>query len=226
VTKPSHSEYESRLQVLRSTTGLVPHVLERASVEKGEGRDFWYCPYKPERTASFHVVDNGRKFCCFGCGEKGDAIDLVQHLWRVNFGTALHMLWKGLKHKSWSEAQVQRELARKRKTEEEHGRALCSRLKYIAYTNGALLRRRKSQGEPAGVDIENALEWVDHYDDRIQDTDGAPPPGAYLGLVRACRVLSRSMWWALPIIRRLRRGHSVRSQSSATTEPPDILDAF
>lgn len=38
-------------------------------------KGFCLCPFHDERSPSFHLYDDGKRFKCFGCGEAGDAID-------------------------------------------------------------------------------------------------------------------------------------------------------
>lgn len=48
------------------------------------------CPFHNESTPSF-TVDNGL-FCCFGCGEGGDAIRFIERTKGINFGAAVRQL--------------------------------------------------------------------------------------------------------------------------------------
>ncbi len=41
------------------------------------------CPFHEERSPSFNLNPQTSKFCCFGCGAKGDLFDLVGHVWGV-----------------------------------------------------------------------------------------------------------------------------------------------
>ena len=49
------------------------------------------CPFHDEKTPSFVVFPDNR-FKCFGCGERGDAIDFVQKLYGLSFPDALKHL--------------------------------------------------------------------------------------------------------------------------------------
>lgn len=49
------------------------------------------CPFHNEKTASFHVNSNNT-YKCFGCGEFGDVINLVQKLYNYSFVEAVRML--------------------------------------------------------------------------------------------------------------------------------------
>ena len=35
------------------------------------------CPFHSEKTPSFTIYGNGRRFMCFGCGAEGDVFDFV-----------------------------------------------------------------------------------------------------------------------------------------------------
>lgn len=50
------------------------------------------CPLHQEKTPSFFVDDSKGVFICFGCGEGGDVLDLVQKAEKVDFLTALRDL--------------------------------------------------------------------------------------------------------------------------------------
>lgn len=50
------------------------------------------CPLHPDRTPSFTIYDEGRRFHCFGCGATGDVLDFVQRAWSVTLPEAARML--------------------------------------------------------------------------------------------------------------------------------------
>lgn len=50
------------------------------------------CPLHPDRTPSFTIYDEGRRFHCFGCGATGDVLDFVQRAYRVTLREAARML--------------------------------------------------------------------------------------------------------------------------------------
>lgn len=54
----------------------VADVLRSAGFEEPNRRGFVSCPLHAERSASFHVVGDGRGWRCFGCGAKGGVLDL------------------------------------------------------------------------------------------------------------------------------------------------------
>ena len=57
------------------------HVTVRAAMEQAgivfNRNNMCKCPFHQDKTASMKVKPNDKKYYCFGCGEKGDAIDFV-----------------------------------------------------------------------------------------------------------------------------------------------------
>lgn len=92
---------ESRVDVaaLRRSVYL-PEVVESFGVKLTKrGRDWWgCCPFHAEKSPSFSVFRRSSgewSYCCFGCGEKGDAIKFVQSLSGVGFVEACKRLSGG-----------------------------------------------------------------------------------------------------------------------------------
>lgn len=54
------------------------------------------CPFHNERSPSFTVFGDDRRFCCFGCGRSGDVLDFVQEAYRVRLFEAIDMLDSGV----------------------------------------------------------------------------------------------------------------------------------
>jgi len=86
----------------RAAGERIVSLAERGGVEwaKGKARpaagDYWACcPFHAEKTASFHVDERRAFFNCFGCGEKGDALALLQKLHRCSFREAVAMVLGG-----------------------------------------------------------------------------------------------------------------------------------
>lgn len=50
------------------------------------------CPFHPDRTPSFTIYADDRRFQCFGCGAEGDVLDFVQRAYGVKLLDAIAML--------------------------------------------------------------------------------------------------------------------------------------
>lgn len=50
------------------------------------------CPFHPDRSPSFTVYADDRRFQCFGCGAEGDVLDFVQLAYGVKLLDAIEML--------------------------------------------------------------------------------------------------------------------------------------
>lgn len=53
------------------------------------------CPFHADRSPSFTIYDDGRRFQCFGCGAHGDVLDFVQRLNQISLPEAAKMLRAG-----------------------------------------------------------------------------------------------------------------------------------
>jgi DNA primase len=83
---------QEQIQQVREATDLVELLQERTRVMKA-GQDFVACcPFHGEKTPSLHVYASERRFYCFGCKERGDAIDVVMKLDNVDFEQAVATL--------------------------------------------------------------------------------------------------------------------------------------
>jgi DNA primase len=72
---------EAKIQEVRERVDLVA-LVQRHGVElKKSGRSYkGLCPFHGEKTPSFHVWADEKRFKCFGCQAGGDAISFVQRL--------------------------------------------------------------------------------------------------------------------------------------------------
>jgi len=59
---------------------------------RGNGEWLGLCPFHSENTPSFTISDPKRFFHCFGCGERGDLFDLMQHFTGANIPQIKEML--------------------------------------------------------------------------------------------------------------------------------------
>lgn len=53
------------------------------------------CPFHSDRSPSFTIFDNGRRFQCFGCGASGDVLDFVQRSQGVGLREAADLIGAG-----------------------------------------------------------------------------------------------------------------------------------
>ncbi len=68
------------------------HVTVRAAMEQAgivfNRSNMCKCPFHQDKTASMKVKPNDKKYFCFGCGEKGDAIDFVSKYYGLSLKDA------------------------------------------------------------------------------------------------------------------------------------------
>ena len=58
-------------------------VMERAGIVFNRS-NMCKCPFHQDKTASMKVKPMDKKYFCFGCGEKGDAIDFVAKYYNLS----------------------------------------------------------------------------------------------------------------------------------------------
>ena len=79
------------------TPQLVERIRETLELERRGNRFIGLCPFHSEKTPSFHVWDNGRKWRwhCHGCGATGDEADWLMRVHGLTPRQALGMtqLW-------------------------------------------------------------------------------------------------------------------------------------
>ncbi len=69
---------------------LMTDVLEKYGFTLKNG--FMCCPFHSEKTPSFKVYSEGRKFKCFGCGEGGSVIDFVMKYFDLKFKESIEKI--------------------------------------------------------------------------------------------------------------------------------------
>lgn len=72
----------------------VSGVAQQAGVKLTRaGREFkGCCPFHPDRSPSFTIYADDRRFQCFGCGAEGDVLDFVQRAYGVKLLPSIEML--------------------------------------------------------------------------------------------------------------------------------------
>ena len=83
-------ELKDRLSISQVVGRKVTWDQRKSNPGKG---DYWApCPFHQEKTASFHVDDRKGFYYCFGCQEKGDALNFVISTENVSFMEAVEIL--------------------------------------------------------------------------------------------------------------------------------------
>ncbi len=59
------------------------------------GGDWWKCPFHNDVNPSLTLMSDGKRWRCYGCGERGDGIDLVRRLRGLDFVRAKLFLQSG-----------------------------------------------------------------------------------------------------------------------------------
>ena len=93
------------------------------------------CPFHREKTPSFKIYQNGKKFHCFGCGADGDVISFAMKYYGITYGQAITRLASefgipvvGERPLTIKERVKIQETRRKRKQEEEFLKSEGNRL--------------------------------------------------------------------------------------------------
>lgn len=83
------------IEAIRQSNPL-PEVVGAVVSLKRVGKE-WLgcCPFHADRSPSFTIYDDGRRFQCFGCGAHGDVFDFVQRLNQISLPEAAKMLRAG-----------------------------------------------------------------------------------------------------------------------------------
>ena len=78
---------------VRDAVDMLALVSPRAELRRaGVNSYFGLCPFHDERTGSFHVLPDDKRYHCFGCQASGDAFSFVMETEGLNFVGALEML--------------------------------------------------------------------------------------------------------------------------------------
>lgn len=76
----------------------VSEVARKAGVKlTGAGREFkGCCPFHPDKSPSFTIFADDRRWHCFGCGATGDVLDFVRRAYNAKLREAITMLDSGV----------------------------------------------------------------------------------------------------------------------------------
>ncbi|MDQ6803413.1 MAG: DNA primase [Actinomycetota bacterium] len=78
---------------MRDAVDMLALVSPRAELRRaGVNSYFGLCPFHDERTGSFHVLPDDKRYHCFGCQASGDAFSFVMETEGVDFVGALETL--------------------------------------------------------------------------------------------------------------------------------------
>ena len=83
---------ETVIEEIRSRVDPVEVIGRRVELRKN-GKSFSAsCPFHPDRTPSFHVFPDSKRFKCFGCGARGDVFEFLRRFEGKDFRTAVREL--------------------------------------------------------------------------------------------------------------------------------------
>lgn len=103
-----------KIQEVLQRIDLVELVRRHVELKK-VGRSWaGLCPFHAERTPSFHVFPESRRFRCFGCDKGGDALTFVMEMEGKDFPTALRQLADQAGISLAQDPETQRRIARRR----------------------------------------------------------------------------------------------------------------
>ncbi|HEY5316927.1 MAG TPA: DNA primase, partial [Solirubrobacteraceae bacterium] len=120
---------------VRDAVDMLTLVSPRAELRRaGVNSYFGLCPFHDERTGSFHVLPDDKRYHCFGCQASGDAFDFVMETEGVDFVGALETLADRFGVKLETEDEDPAAAARRRRRERLHellGRATTYYARYL-----------------------------------------------------------------------------------------------
>jgi len=83
---------EAVLEEIRSRVDPVEVIGRRVELRKNGNSFSASCPFHPDRTPSFHVFPDSKRFKCFGCGARGDVFEFLRKFEGKDFRTAVREL--------------------------------------------------------------------------------------------------------------------------------------
>jgi len=80
----------SRISQAKNDTDMISLISENVKLRKSGNSYVGCCPFHAEKTGSFHVYE--KRYYCYGCGAKGDAISWCLNYLKLDFRSALDFL--------------------------------------------------------------------------------------------------------------------------------------
>lgn len=77
---------------VRRNINVVDIISRYVELKKYGGKYIGLCPFHDDKKPSFTVFPNTGKYCCFGCGAKGDIFDFIQYIEKTDFKCAFEKL--------------------------------------------------------------------------------------------------------------------------------------
>ena len=80
------------IEKLKNAVSLSQVVGQRIELKKNGHEYVGCCPFHDEKTPSFTIYSDDKRYYCFGCGSGGDVLDFVMTYENVNLITAAEIL--------------------------------------------------------------------------------------------------------------------------------------
>ena len=97
------------------------------------------CPFHPDKSPSFTIYADDRRFQCFGCGAEGDVLDFVQRAYGIKLMPAIEMLDGG----ALRELEQQRVVATPKADWSKAALSIWNEATHIQGTPGAVYLRSR-----------------------------------------------------------------------------------
>jgi DNA primase len=85
---------KSQIEDIKRNINIVDIASERLNLRKSGVNYFTLCPFHQEKTPSFSINEELQIYHCFGCGESGDVISLIEKIDNIDFNEAIENLAK------------------------------------------------------------------------------------------------------------------------------------
>lgn len=83
---------QETIRAVKEAAQLVDLVSESVSLRRQSSGFIGLCPFHSEKSPSFSIFDNGRRYHCFGCGVSGDAISFLMQTRGLSYPEAIEEL--------------------------------------------------------------------------------------------------------------------------------------